>query len=86
MVHILNVIFSVLMMKMCPVQNLMVLLQTIAFVKNSLKRLAAYDSLQENTGTAELFGSLQDNTVMVDVKRNNITDYIFSHSVTQDGV
>jgi len=51
MVHTLNVIFSVLMRKMCPVQDLMVLLQAIAFVKNSLKRLAAFDSLQESTGT-----------------------------------
>jgi hypothetical protein len=86
MVHTLNVVFSVLMRKMCPVQDLMVLLQAIAFVKNSPKRLVAFDSLQQITGTVELFKSLQENTVMVDVKMNNITDYIFNHSVTQDGV
>jgi hypothetical protein len=71
---------------MCPVQDLMVLLQVIAFVKNSPKRLAAFDSLQESTGTVELFRSLQENTVMVDVKMNNVTDYIFNTSVTRDGV
>jgi hypothetical protein len=86
MVHTLNVIFSVLLRKMCPVQDLMVLLQAIAFVKNFPKRLAAFDSLQESTDTAELFRSLQENTVMVDVKMNNIKDYIFKHSVTQDCV
>jgi len=74
------------MRKMCPMQHLMVLLQAIAFVKNSPKRLVAFDSLQQSTGTVELFMSLQENTVMVDVKMNNITDYIFTHSVTQVGV
>ena len=74
------------MRKMCRMQDLMVLLQAIAFVKNSPKRLVAFDSLQQSTGTVELFRSLQENTVMVDVKMNNITDYIFKHSVTQVGV
>ena len=74
------------MRKMCRMQDLMVLLQAIAFVKNSPKRLVAFDSLQQSTGTVELFRCLQENTVMVDVKMNNITDYIFKHSVTQVGV
>ena len=50
------------------------------------EKLSEKTCLQESTGTVELFRSLQENTVMVDVKMNNITDYIFNHSVTQDGV
>jgi hypothetical protein len=86
MVRTLNIIFNVLIRKICPVQNLMVLLQVTAFVKNSPKRLSAFYGLQESTGTDELFRNLQENTFRVDVKMNNITDYIFSHSVTQDGL
>jgi hypothetical protein len=62
------------------------LLQAIAFVKNYPKRFAAFESLQESNGTVELFRKIRENTAMVDVKMNNITDYIFSHSITEDGI
>lgn len=50
------------------------------------RQLAAFESLQESNGTVELFRGIRENSATVDVKMNNIADYVFSHSITEDGV
>jgi hypothetical protein len=76
MVHTLNLIFSVLMWKMGPVQDLKVLLQAIAFVENSPKRLAAYLRAFKKVMLQLKYSGPFKKRLMVDMQTNNITNNI----------